>query len=106
MHLVQSSRQVVKSFGLIWIGLERQFPVRYGIGCFSGTFQISAQEILRVRVLRLKHYDLVQEFCSTIDLIVLPFRKRQEIECTRKVRCKRTAAPSSLRASSYLPVSK
>src|SRR6266404_1245193 len=86
MHLVQSSRQVVKSFGLIWIGLDRQFPLRYGRGCFSGTFQISAQEILRVRVLRLKHYDLVQEFCSTIDLIVLPFRKRQEIECTRKVR--------------------
>src|SRR5258708_20284632 len=82
MHLVQSSRQVVKSFGLIWIGLEPQFPVRYGIGCFSGTFQISAQEILRARVLRLKHSDLLQEFFSTIDLIVHPFLKRYALNGT------------------------
>src|SRR5258708_17751211 len=65
MHLVQSSRQVVKSFGLIWIGLERQFPVRYGIGCFSGTFPISAQQSFRVRVFMLKHYNLLHQFSGT-----------------------------------------
>src|ERR1700730_7490726 len=35
MNFVQSSRQVIKSFRLIWIDPKCRFPVRDGISCFS-----------------------------------------------------------------------
>src|ERR1700730_16982866 len=85
VHPVQGSRKVVEGFGLIWISLERHFPVGNGFGRFSRAFEVPAKQVLRVGIVRLQRDNLLKELYCALHVIDLSFGKGEEIERPREV---------------------